>query len=78
MKLVLGKDFRVKNTMYLHKNIHKGTWMSPDVNHTYQINHILVNERFVNNIINVRTYREVYCESEPFLVVSKFRVKLKQ
>jgi len=51
--------------------------MSPDGRYVNQIDHILVNERFANNITDVRTYRGVDCDSDHFLVASNLRVKLK-
>ncbi|KAL4125993.1 hypothetical protein QTP88_010225 [Uroleucon formosanum] len=75
--LAIGKGLRVKSTMFPHKNIHKGMWMSPDVNNVNQIDHILINERFSNNITDVRTYRGADCDSDHFLVASNLRVKLK-
>jgi len=63
--------------MFPFKNIYKGTWISPDGRYSNQIDPILVNERFANNIMNVRTYRGADCDSDHFLVVSNFRVKLK-
>lgn len=78
MELALGKGLRVKSMMYPHKNILKRAWMSSDSTYSNQIDHnILINERFANNITDVRTYRGVDCDSDHFLVVSKLRVKLK-
>jgi len=52
--------------------------MSPDGRYVNQIDHILINERFANNIRDVRTYRGATdCNSDHFLVVSNLRVKLK-
>jgi len=51
--------------------------MSPNGRHVNQIYHILVNERFANNITYERTYRGADCNSDHFLVASNLRVKLK-
>lgn len=75
--LAKGKCLRVKNTMFSHKNIHKGTWMSPDGSYSNQIDHILVNKRFANNIMDVKTYRGADCDFDHFLVAGNLRVKLK-
>jgi hypothetical protein len=53
--LAIGNGLRVKSTIFPHKNIHKGTWMSPDDRYSNKIDYILVNERFANNIKDVRT-----------------------
>lgn len=52
--LATGNNFRIMNTMFLNKDIHKGTWRSPDGKHINQIDHFLVNNRFVNNVNDVR------------------------
>ncbi|VVC41512.1 Endonuclease/exonuclease/phosphatase,Reverse transcriptase domain [Cinara cedri] len=80
MKLVdlaTGKGFRIMSTMFPHKNIHKGTWRSPDGQHINQIDHILVNKRFTNAINDVRVYRGTDCNLDHYLVVGKFNIKLK-
>lgn len=55
--LATGRNLRVKSTMFPHKKIHKGTWMSPDGRHANQIEHVLVNARFNNSILDLRTVR---------------------
>ncbi|XP_029344207.1 uncharacterized protein LOC115033855 [Acyrthosiphon pisum] len=76
--LATGRNLRVKSTMFPHKNIHKGTWRSPDGRHVNQIDHVLVNERFNNSIMDVKTVRGADSDSDHFLVAGRLRVKLKR
>lgn len=76
--LATGRNLRVKSTMFPNKNIHKGTWRSPDGRHVYQIDHVLVNERFNNSIMDVKTIRGADSDSDHFLVAGRLRVKLKR
>lgn len=64
--------------MFPHKKIHKGTWMSPDGRHANQIEHVLVNARFNNSILDLRTVRGANSDSDHFLVAGRLRVKLKR
>ncbi|KAL4107723.1 hypothetical protein QTP88_018019 [Uroleucon formosanum] len=63
-----GKSLVFKSTMFPHKKIHKGTWKSPDGNHTNQIDHVLVNGRLKNSITDVKTMRGADCDSDYYLV----------
>ncbi|XP_025423466.1 craniofacial development protein 2-like [Sipha flava] len=76
--LATGRNLRVKSTMFPHKNIHKGIWRSPDGRHVDQIDHVLVNERFNNSIMDVKTVRGADSDSDHFLVAGRLRVKLKR
>lgn len=75
--LATGKGFRILSTMFPHKDIHKDTWRSPDGQYVNQIVHILINERFINAVNDVRVYRGVDCNSDHYLVVGKLNIKLK-
>jgi len=76
--LATGSNLRVKSTMFPHKKLHKGTYRSPDERHVNHIHHVLVNERFNNSILDVRTVRGADSISDHFLMAGRLRVKLKR
>jgi hypothetical protein len=68
-----SKNFRVKSTMFPHRNIHKYTWTSPDGKTHNQIDHILVDRRRHWNVLDVRSFRAA---TTHYLVVVKVRERL--
>jgi exonuclease III len=73
-----GNGLVVKSTMFPHKDIYKGTWVSPDGRHVNQIDHILVSARFKNCIQDVRTMRRADGDSDHYLVKGKIKIKIKK
>jgi hypothetical protein len=49
-----SKDLVVKSTMFLHRNIHKYTWTSPDGKIHNQSDHVLIDRRWHSSILHVR------------------------
>jgi hypothetical protein len=45
VSFAMSKNLVVKSTMFLHRNIHKYTWTSPDGKTHSQIDHILKDRR---------------------------------
>jgi len=74
----IGNGLVIRSTMFPHKNIHKGTWRSPDGRYTNQIDHILVNSRFKNGIQDVRSIRGADSDSDHYLIRGKMKIKLKK
>ncbi|XP_048487060.1 uncharacterized protein LOC105395445 [Plutella xylostella] len=72
-----SKSMVVKSTMFPHKDIHKGTWKSPDGRTVNQIDHILVDLRHKSVVEDVRAYRGPDCGSDHYMLGVKMRAKIK-
>lgn len=68
----------IKSTMLPRKDIQKYTWVSLDRRYKNQIDHVLVNSRFKNSILNIRTLRGADLGSDHLLLGIWITVKLKQ
>ena len=60
----IANDMFVASTYFQHKNVHKGTWISPDTLTLNQIDHVLVNNNKKQIIQDVRTLRGPNCDSD--------------
>ena len=76
VNLAASKNLVFRSTMFPHRNIHKYTWTSPDVQTYNQIYHILINRRWHLSMLNVRCFRGADCDTDHSLVVAKVREKL--
>ena len=66
----------IGSTCFPHKNIHKGTWISPDGNTINQIDHVLINRKFRSALQDARSYRGADCDSDHLLVIAKIKIRL--
>jgi len=71
-----SKNLVVKNTMFLHRNIHKYTWPSPDCMTHNQIDHVLIGRRWHSNVLDARSFRGADCDTDHSLVIAKVRERL--
>jgi len=62
--------------MFLHRNIHTYTWASPEGKAHNQTYHILIDSRGHSSILDVRSFRNTYCDTDHCLVVAKVRERL--
>jgi hypothetical protein len=62
--------------MFPHRNIHKHTWPSPEVNTHNQTDHVLIDGRRHSSILDVRSFRGADCDTDHYLVVAKLRERL--
>jgi len=72
---VISKNLVVKSTMFLHRNIYKYTWTSPDGKTHKQIDRILIGMRWYSSILDVRSFRRTVCDNNHSLV-TKVRQRL--
>jgi len=71
-----SRNLVLKSTMFLHRNIHKYTWTSPDGKTQNQINHVLINRRWHSSVLDVRSFRGADCDTDHYLVTAKVRERL--
>jgi len=68
-----SKSLVVKSMMFLHQNIHRCTWTSPDGKTHNQIGHILIDRRWHSGILDAQSFRGADCDTDHYLVVAKVR-----
>jgi len=66
----------VMSTQFQHKQIHKGTWRSPDHNIINQIDHVLVNQNKKEVIEDIRSLRGPNIDSDHYLLKTTLKQKL--
>jgi hypothetical protein len=71
-----SKNLVVKSMIFLHQNIRKYTWTSPDGKTHNQIDHILIDRRWHLSILDVQSCRGADCDTEHYQVDEKVREML--
>ena len=69
-------EYVIGGTLFVHKDIHKGTWMSPTGKTVNQIDHICVNKKWCSSLQDVRSYRGADINTTHYLVRGKLKLKL--
>ena len=72
-----ASGLKIGGSLFQHKQIHKGTWRSPDGNTVNQIDHICVSRRWISSLQDVRAYRGADVASDHYMIVANLRIKLK-
>jgi hypothetical protein len=71
-----SKNVVVASTLFNHKDIHKMTWRSPDGQTFNQIDLLLIDARYVSNVMDVRTFRGASTNSDHYLLISQIRSQI--
>ena len=57
--------------MFLHRNIRKYSWASPDGKTQNHIDHILIDSRLHSSILDVQSFTEADFDTDRYLVIAK-------
>lgn len=71
-------DLVIGGSVFQHKDIHKGTWVSPDHRTVNQIDHITIDKKFRRSLQDTRVRRGADVASDHHLLVGQVRLKLKK
>ena len=75
VNFAISNGLVIRSTQFQRKDIYKVTWNSNDGTTQTQIDHVLVDRKFSQNIINVRSYRGTTHESDHAIVKIKMKCK---
>ncbi|PNF21163.1 hypothetical protein B7P43_G05096 [Cryptotermes secundus] len=73
VNLATSENITVKSTMFLHCDIHKFTWTSPEAKIQNQIDHILIDRRRHSSKFDVQSFRAADRDTDQCPVVAKVR-----
>ena len=76
MNFCAANELSIGGTLFQHKDIHKGTWRSPNGRTVNQIDHISISRRFRRSLIDVKVCRGADIGSDYYLVRGLLRIKL--
>ena len=69
-------DLVIGGTIFLHKDCHKMTWVSPDHKTENQIDHVAIGQKWSRSLQDVRNKRGADIGSDHHLAVAKFKMKI--
>ncbi|XP_045514082.1 craniofacial development protein 2-like [Pieris brassicae] len=69
-------DLTIGGTLFIHRDVHKYTWNSPDGSTKNQIDHLAISSKWRSSLLDVRNRRGADIDSDHHLVVAKMRLKI--
>jgi len=72
-----SNKLKVGGSIFQHRDIHLGTWRSPNGQTVNQIDHICYSKRWASSVQDVRAYRGPDVGSDHYMVMATLKVKLK-
>jgi endonuclease/exonuclease/phosphatase family metal-dependent hydrolase len=66
-----SKNMVISLTCFIHPDVHRQIWLSPDGLTANQIDHVLIDKRFASSIMDVRSHRGAHCNSDHFFFFLK-------
>ena len=66
----------ITNTLFQHKDIHKGTWQHPRSKQWHMIDHIIVNQHHVSDVLDSRVRRSADCWTDHKLMCARLNLKI--
>jgi hypothetical protein len=72
----MSRNMIISSTHFPHKNMHKGTWRSPDGKTCNQIDCVLKDNRKATSSMDVRTIRGDSGDSDHYYVKIEYRCKI--
>jgi len=71
-----SRNMVIGSTLFQHKEIHKMTWRSTDMQYFSQIDHLLIDSQHVSHLMDVRSHRCANVDSDHYLTVSRLRARI--
>lgn len=76
INMAISKELVINSTYFPRKNIHKHTWVSPNGLTKNQIDHVMINKKHMSCISNMRSYRGSDADTDHYLIIAHFRIRL--
>jgi hypothetical protein len=74
--LCVNYNLVVGGSLFPHKDIHKATWVAPNLRTFNQIDHVAISRKWRRSLLDVLSYRGADVASNHHLVVAQLRLKL--
>jgi len=76
INFAINKNMVISSTRFPRKHIRKETWLLPEGRFSSQIDHVLVQNKYMTIIKTVTNYRELDADTDHCLILIDFRVKM--